>query len=331
MTLPLHFQFSSGSLTVLPTRANRNNGWHWSNGSSSIRHTTKQRCVKVSVVAKRRYGHGRRGVQDDSPLVWWKLEPKLLQFRTQAHSSREQRCVQLRCWSTSHANFLRRRLSNVCEEWGRRDNHSDRHEEASQDRGLQFDEVDQQLTKCFICDTLWSCRCLVTKPLQCCHLPTSHSSIKENTGTAANTRAAIAHEQDNRSEPNIGYNAKRYVATAVPMFFVANTIIARNASRQRNVKSRAITPANHSPAVVTLNYPLLHYIVALTLHTLKRYTTIIQWACAGNSVCGIKASISHLQLWVSISFSVSKQLNVKCPGCRPPPPKRSRHIVAKHI
>ena len=173
---------------------------------------------------------------------------------------------------------------------------------------------------------------MITKPLQCCHLPTSHSSIKENTGTAANTRAAIAHGQDNRSEPNIGYNAKRYVATAVPMFFVANTIIARNASRQRNVKSRAITPANHSPAVVTLNYPLLHYTVALTLHTLKRYTTIIQWACAGNSVCGIKASISHLQLWVSISFSVSKQLNVKMPRLSAPAPQaQSAHCRKTYL
>ena len=120
------------------------------------------------------------------------------------------------------------------------------------------------------------------------------------------------------------------------MFFVANTIIARNASRQRNVKSRAITPANHndyhSPAVVTLNYPLLHYIVALTLHTLKRYTTIIQWACAGNSVCGIKASISHLQLWVSISFSVSKQLNVKMPRLSAPAPQaQSAHCRKTYL
>ena len=60
--------------------------------------------------------------------------------------------------------------------------------------------------------------------------------IEKYTGTNA-------HRQDNRSEPNIEYNAKGYVATTVPMFFVANTIIARNASRQRNVKSRAITPA----------------------------------------------------------------------------------------
>ena len=73
---------------------------------------------------KRRHEQGCIRVQDDSLLIQWKLDPKLVQFHSQAHGSREQRFVQLGCRSTSDLKFLRRRLLNVCEERRRCDNNS---------------------------------------------------------------------------------------------------------------------------------------------------------------------------------------------------------------
>ena len=71
-------------------------------------------------------------------------------------------------------------------------------------------------------------------------------------------------------------------------------------------------------------------IYLLALHTLNRYITIIRWTCAGNGVCGIKASILHLQLWgLSHCLSV-KTTQCQRPGSRPAP-KRCQQIAGNNI